>query len=119
MTGRSLRSPGFPAVLLLFALAVFTLAAAPVVAAQVLPSPHEMGPAADASCHGGQGSSHTQGTHAEKCLAICLAVHGGVLPDMPVSGAGQGHHSSIVDADPAKVLVDHSSGLDPPPPRTA
>lgn len=114
----------FPA-LMIFALVVLALAAAPVLAARAeghFPDMAMTAPTvgADGACTemAGKGSSG-RGGHAGKCLAACLAAHGAPLPHMPVPEAAWQRLPAIADTSPVHKLANHSVGLDPPPPRYA
>lgn len=120
MAGRRLSLPQLVPALMVLVLAVFALATAPVHAARALPQSSEMVTGSGSPCTDmAEGAGHSQGKHADRCLAACLSTHGAVLPDMAMPGADLRLPAMIAETKPVKELADHPFGIDPPPPRAA
>jgi len=114
---------GLFTVLLLLALGVLALAAAPVVAARAEAQQQEMPANAAMASPGGPcvamagNKEHTFGKHAGNCLATCLASQGVVLPVMPQPDTSWQFPIAYPELPRARDPRACSSGLDPPPPR--
>ena len=104
-------------------LAVMFLAATPVLAGTADVQPHEMAIMAmsvgsDTPCvkmvdHTG----HPIGNRAKCCLALCLAGHGALMPEVPTLQTAWLHpampRQTFLSSEPRA----HPPGVDPPPPR--
>lgn len=104
------------ATLLAFLSAVMLAFAPTLAGAEAVPAPAHAAMADD--CHGSAPAKPApHDAHQENCLAVCLAAHGGFLPDAPEMGPAYTPVPYSTYPSAHRMLVSTHAGVDPPPPR--